>query len=117
LVLILGSIIDYNALIGKGHIKNTTNEKIDNVYYNAHLNAQIFESTVVSDYFQKSDGTPVKLETAGISNPSLPNDPITIQIITFGILQIEYTYNFGDAEGMQPETAKVHILLPSIKKK
>jgi len=105
---------DYNTLIGKGHIENTRNKKIDAIYYSAHLRAEIFESSVVADYFETSDGNPVKLEVAGIRQPESNNEDIEINTITFGPLELQYTHHVADAK---PETAKLVIYLPSIKKK
>lgn len=107
---------DYNTLIGAGHIKNTVDEKIEKIFVNAHVKAEIFESSVVSEYFETSDGQPIQLNTAGSSSPDSKDVNQSIQIVTFGPIQIEYTYHMLNG-GMRPETAKLRIFTPSIKKK
>ncbi|MDX2304509.1 MAG: RHS repeat-associated core domain-containing protein [Microscillaceae bacterium] len=55
---------DYKGLIGDGHPDNEHNSFIYGQFLNGHLQANIFESSVVEDYYETNDGKPVKLEAA-----------------------------------------------------
>jgi RHS repeat-associated protein len=105
---------NYNKLIGKGANKNLRDPKIDDAYYTAHLKASVFESSVVSDYFQTIDGRPVKLEPAGATNPYPGDETTEYQVFRYGPVEIRYSYPIGNRH---PATAQVVIINPNVKKK
>ncbi|WP_222840111.1 RHS repeat-associated core domain-containing protein [Flavihumibacter stibioxidans] len=106
---------DYKGIIGKRNfIKNHTNLLIQQEYNMAHLAANIFESAVVGSYFVKSDGTPVKLETAYATGGEPRESGYITTTINYGpALRAEYTY---PSSKQNASNAKL-IIAPIFKKK
>jgi len=106
---------NYKTLIGNGKFENKFKRNVQDAEGNGHLAAQIFESSVVGDYFIGANGQPVKLETTSDPNTVRGPSGYTTQTISYGPL-LNINYSFPPSGDQNAANVKI-VASPIIKKR
>lgn len=104
---------NYKSIIGKGKNENRWNTSItEDALFPAHLRANVFESSVVENYFETIDGTPVRLSV--VSQKEDIRTTHTTMTLNYGnSLRIQYVYPTSNKNANSSTVLKA----PNIKKK